>query len=69
MPTFYQCNLTMLGKVCLRRNDFLSFQTEHELKSQMWRVRLDYLPVLSVSIANNSEFWRQGIVSSYVEDW
>ena len=28
MPTFYKHNLTMLGKVRLRRNDFLFFQSE-----------------------------------------
>ena len=28
MPTFNEHNLTMLGKVGLRRNDFLFFQSE-----------------------------------------
>ena len=32
IPTFYAYSLTMLGKVRLRRNDFLSFQAEHCLK-------------------------------------
>ena len=30
MLTFCSCNLTMLGKVCLRRNDFLFFQTQRD---------------------------------------
>ena len=33
MPTFYLYNLTMLGKVRLRRNDFLFFQAKGALKS------------------------------------
>jgi len=33
MLTFYTYSLTMLGKVSLRRNDFLSFQTERYAKA------------------------------------
>ena len=33
--TFYSYNLTMLGKVGLRRNDFLFFKTEHDIKEAM----------------------------------
>jgi len=33
--TFYSYNLTMLGKVRLRRNDFLSFQTERDTKASI----------------------------------
>lgn len=33
--TFYSYNLTMLGKVRLRRNDFLSFQTERDAKASI----------------------------------
>lgn len=47
VPTFYQYNLSMLGKVRLRRNDFLCFQPQLWSKNGSWLLRLDYLPVLS----------------------
>ena len=44
----------MLGKVSLRRNDFLFFQTERDLNEQMRSLQLDYLPVFRVFIVNGS---------------
>ena len=63
----------MLGKVRLRRNDFLFFQSERYLKrylkSQIRRLQLDYLSVLSVFVASEEVFFGKGIISSYVEYW
>jgi len=61
-PTFCLYNLTMLGKVSLRRNDFLFFQTERDLNEQMRSLQLDYLPVFRVFIVNGS-------ASHYVAYW
>ena len=63
----------MLGKVRLRRNDFLFFQSERYLKrylkSQIRRLQLDYLSVLSVFVASEEVFCGKAIISSYVEYW
>ena len=55
----------MLGKVCLRRNDFLFFHSERCLKGEVILLQLDYLPVLIVVLA--STIFETGHVSNYVE--
>ena len=57
----------MLGKVCLRRNDFLFFHSERCLKGEITPRQPDYLLVFSPFVANKSAVLEAGHVINYVE--
>ena len=64
-----QRNLTMLGKVCLRRNEFLFFQSEGYLKVKLDSYNSIIYHFWVLFMANKKVFFGDGIISDYVEYW